>query len=98
MELVLILGQAPHGVNDKPAKLLDQAQDVLNGSTGELRLDLDLRKYIADKMIQLSVLADMALEDLSRRRMIRLAASNGEAWNRPFSNSKPLFLLVAVCA
>lgn len=53
---------------------MSQAKDVVNGlSTDELRLDANLRKYIADEMNQLRAAVDGALEDLPRRK-IRLAA------------------------
>jgi len=57
----------------KPAELVDQARDIVNGlSTDELRQDANLRKYIAEEMNQLRAAVDGALEDLPRRK-IRLA-------------------------
>jgi hypothetical protein len=58
----------------KLAELVDQVRDAVKGlSTGKLRQDANLRKYIADEMNQLRVAIDGALEDLPRRK-IRLAA------------------------
>ncbi len=60
--------------DDRLAELVDEARDVVNGlSTGELRQDGNLRRYVADEINQLRVAIDGALEDLPRRK-IRLAA------------------------
>lgn len=60
--------------DDKLAALVDEAREVVNGlSTDELRRDGNLRRYIADEMMELRVVIAGALEDLPRRK-IRMAA------------------------